>query len=193
MVLTYAAKMRRQLAIAIRVMGSNWRIALVSVLVAGVVFSPFTGSATEIDTVIFDGYWWQGLSPVAKLSAVEGMLVGYEAGYFAGGEAAEDAIMEGAGGWSVACSTKPCPAVRVSGLTASERSALHTYLGGSRDKVTGAVGHARALKHPDFSQRHFGTIIERLDEVYNKHPKLLKINVLISSNAPPRVDAIAAR
>lgn len=42
---------------------------------------PRPTSSTERTIVTIDGAWWNGLTLTEKLSAVQGILVGYDAGY----------------------------------------------------------------------------------------------------------------
>lgn len=55
------------------------------------VFSPRPSVATVTSTVSFDGVWWQSMSRAEKLIAVQGMLVGYTAGYVRAASNASDA------------------------------------------------------------------------------------------------------
>jgi len=105
-------------------------------------------SATTQTFVTHDGAWWQSLSRDEKITAVEGMLVGYSAGW-------EDAAFRSA-------------------------SDISTRLQRAGKNVGRSVAqHRQQLidEEPQYGSRTFGVMVSKLDEVFNKYPKLSKTRV----------------
>jgi hypothetical protein len=121
-----------------RTIGALFAIAIL--LSAGATRS----NATEVTYVNFDGVWWQGLTRVDKLLAVQGMLVGYHGGY-------SDA---GSDTWADCRAAMQLPPSQCDG----QMKRLN-------------------LQEPSFSDRSFGTIADRIDSVYENHPRLVKWRV----------------
>jgi len=119
------------------VRSSAWLIALV-------LLTSSASSGTVVSLVTLDGAWWTDLAQDQKLAAMQGMLVGHDAGWrsavdgVAAGMAKADSWHGRANGW---------------------------------DKPTIAKWRVYALKlNPVFSNRTFAEMVDQMDSVFVGHP-----------------------
>jgi len=156
----------------------GWSVFLVILAVAGFLL-PHAGRSSELVLVTHDGVWWQGLTEDRKLAAVQGMLVGFDAGYTKAQIAAGNAIDVGVDiTWTC---VKPCPPD--GRITPSTRAALRALLKNGRGDHSFGLHNkfidAMISQKPAFAGRTFGTMVERLNEVYQDRPALAKVAVSI--------------
>jgi hypothetical protein len=138
--------------------------ALVALVLLAASFVASPTLATETVLVTHDGVWWGSLSRSDKLTAVEGMLVGYEAGY-------DSAKLTGA--------NLLFTPLMFSTLDPKSKQALSPFNATARanPRAFRAFVDAVNAQEPSFADRTFGTMVDKIDEVYKAHPKLLKTGV----------------
>jgi hypothetical protein len=139
--------------------------AMVALVLLAVYFVTSPAIATETILVSHDGVWWQSLSRPDKLIAVEGMLVGYRAGY-------DSAAMSGA-------EVLFTPHIVRAPISPKSKLALSPLNVTARDhsRAFGAFVDAVLDQRPSLADRTFGTMVDKIDHVYSAHPKLLKTEV----------------
>lgn len=106
--------------------------------------------------VVFDGEWWSSLDRGEKVMAVQGMLAGYEWGFKTGATRAAT----GMANRTLALLRK----AHLSQAQLSEAEIQYNY----------QAGTVIASLEPSLGSPSFGTIVDRLDAIYNGHPKLAR-------------------
>ena len=127
---------------------------------------PAGGSGTETTIVTTDGVWWQTLSHADKLTVVEGMLVGFQAGYRSAQGNAADAL-------------SPVSEYSDKHVSSASRKVLRpvAILADKTPKFYEEFDIAVSAEFPNVADRTFGTMVDRIDSVFDNHPKLAKLAV----------------
>jgi hypothetical protein len=186
--LSYANARRMQLAIEKRKMASEnsprnmFVMLVISLCVTTFIFAHSKPVlSTETVLVTHDGVWWESLTYDQKLAAVQGIMVGFEAGYSSARDAASDAISDV--DWSCVPSDPHDPGC-INRRDKVRRSTIQTIQTPLKN-ITGAarIGYVNSLvsavntMKPSFADRTFGMIVTRLDQVFENHPRLAKTAV----------------
>jgi hypothetical protein len=122
------------------------RAASVCLIVAALV-APIPVGSSETIIVTHDGVWWQSMDRAQRTIAIEGLLVGFDAGYGLASFYATTAL----------------------------QSNLH-QTGRFSPPLQSFKRRVDKVK-PTLSDRTFKTMVDEIDKVYDTHPKLLKLNV----------------
>jgi len=112
------------------------RIAILAM--AALVCAAQPVNSSETISVTLDGVWWMSLTPDEKVRAMQGMIVGFAAGY--------------------------------------ERGEINEY---NETRPRGDPQLPKGLSpvdpaEPTFADRTFGTMVSKMDAVFEGHPKLAK-------------------